>query len=139
MNNNEVSHTGRITEIDPQFTTVEIISQSACGSCHAAGICGVSEYSRKAIQVPTDPNVARNIGDEVNVVLKQSMGMKAVWISYVIPLLILMILVLSLSALKVHELLTGLAAIAGVGLYYLIVFLFRDKLADEYVFYIKDK
>ena len=52
--------------------------------------------------------------DEVDVVLKKSMGMKAVWISYVIPLFILMILILSLSSVTVHEVYVGLGAIASV-------------------------
>jgi positive regulator of sigma E activity len=135
----EISHIGKIVDINPQFTTVEIISQSACSACHASGLCGMSEYTKKAIQVPTDPYTEYNIGDEVEVLLKQSMGVKAVWISYAIPLIILMILVLSLSQFLKNELWVGLISIAGVALYYLCVYLFRDKLAQEYVFYIKAK
>lgn len=135
----EISHIGKIVDINPQFTTVEIISQSACSACHASGLCGMSEYTKKAIQVPTDPYTEYNIGDEVEVLLKQSMGVKAVWISYAIPLIILMILVLSLSQFLKNELWIGLISIAGVAFYYLCVYLFRDKLAQDYVFYIKAK
>ncbi len=135
----EISHIGKIVEVNPQFTTVEIISQSACSACHASGLCGMSEYTKKAIQVATDPFKEYKVGDEVEVLLKQSMGVKAVWISYAIPLIILMILVLSLSQFLKNELWVGLIAIAGVALYYLGVYLFRDKLAKEYVFYIKAK
>ena len=67
------------------------------------------------------------------------MGLKAVWISYVIPLAILMILILSLSAVTVHEVYAGLGAVAGVALYYLVIYLFRDKLSKDFVFYIKEK
>ena len=66
-----------------------------------------------------------------------TMGLKAVWISYVIPLAILMILILSLSSVIGNELLLGLVAIAGVALYYFFIWLFRDKLSNEFVFYIK--
>lgn len=139
MAKNEISHAGRIIEITPDFTTVEIISSSACASCHAKGLCGVSEEQVKVIMVPTDPYTLYEVGDEVRVLLKKSMGLKAVWISYVIPLLILMILILSLSSVTVHELYTGLISIGGVALYYLGIYLFRDKLANEFVFYIKEK
>ncbi len=138
MAKNEVSHRGRITEITPEFTTVEIISVSACAECHAKGLCGMSEAKVKQISVPTDPYSDRKPGDEVDVVLKKSMGLKAVWISYVIPLFILMILILSLSSVTVHEVYVGLGAIAGVALYYLGIYLFRDRLAKDFVFYIKD-
>ena len=89
--------------------------------------------------VPTDPYASYKVGDSVLVMLKKSMGMKAVWISYVIPLFILMILILSLSSVTVHEVYAGLAAIGGVALYYLVIYLFRDRLANDFVFYIKEK
>ena len=136
---NEISHTGTIIGIIPEYTTVEIIAQSACAACHARGMCGVADESQKIIMVPTDPYAGYKVGDEVFVMLKRSMGMKAVWISYVIPLLILMILILSLSSVTVHEVYAGLAAIGGVALYYLVIYLFRDKLAKDFVFYIKEK
>lgn len=139
MKKNEISHTARIIEVTPEFTVVEIVSSSACSSCHAKGLCGVSEEQVKTISLPTDPYSEYNIGDEVEVCLKKSMGLKAVWISYVIPLLILMILILSLSSVTVHEVYTGLIAIGGVALYYLIIYLFRNRLARDYVFYIKAK
>ena len=126
-------------EVTPQFTTVEIISISACQECHAKGLCGMSEQKVKVVSVPTDPYAHHQVGDQVDVVLQRSMGMKAVWISYVIPLCILMILILSLSSVTGHEGISGLGALAGVALYYLGIYLFRDRLAEDFVFYIKEK
>ena len=137
MKKNEIQHVGRIVEITPDFTTVQIIVSSACQSCHAKSLCGMSEDQEKIIMLPTDPYATYNVGDEVQIATKMSMGMKAVWISYVIPLMVLMILILSLSAVFEKEYLRGLVAIAGVGVYYFIVWLFRGKLKNEFVFYIK--
>ena len=137
MKKNEICHRGRIISITPDLTTVEILSTSACAECHAKGMCGMSESKIKRIAVPTDPYSDRAVGDEVDVALKKTMGLKAVWISYVIPLFILMILILSLSSVTVHEVYAGLGAIAGVALYYLLIYVFRDRLAKDFVFYIK--
>ncbi len=87
--------------------------------------------------LPTDPYATYNVGDEVQVCTKMAMGLKAVWISYVIPLIILMILILSLSTIVEREAYRALIAIGGVAVYYLFVWLFRDKLSNEFVFYIK--
>ena len=135
----EIAHEGRIVEINPEFTTVEILSSSACASCHAKGLCGMSEEEKKLIMVPTDPYTVYEEGAIVDVMTKKSMGLKAVWISYVIPLLILLILILSLSPVIGNEAYTGLAAIGGVALYYFIIWLIRDRLENEFVFYIKQK
>ena len=134
---NEIAHMGRILEITPDFTTVQIVVSSACSACHAKGLCGMSEEEDKVIMVPTDPYSEYNVGDEVKVKTKMTMGLKAVWISYVIPLAVLMILILSLSSFIENELLTGLFSVAGVAVYYFGVWLFREKLSDEFVFYIK--
>ncbi|MBR2063693.1 MAG: SoxR reducing system RseC family protein [Bacteroidales bacterium] len=135
---NQIAHKGRIVEITPDFTTVEIIVSSACSGCHAKGLCGMSEEKDKIIMLPTDPYAEHAVGDEVNVSMKMTMGLKAVWISYVIPLAILMILILTLSSVIGNEFLRGGVAIAGVAVYYFFIWLFRDKLSDEFVFYIEN-
>lgn len=134
---NEIRHEGRIVEITPEFTTVEILVSSACAACHAKGLCGMSEAEEKVIMVPTDPYAQHNVGDKVTVMTKMSMGMKAVWISYVVPLIILMILILSLSEIFDSQLLCGLASLGGVALYYFIVWLFRSRLQNEFGFYLE--
>ena len=134
-----IAHDGIIVEITPDFTTVEILSSSACASCHSKGLCGMSEEEKKLIMVPTDPYTVYSEGQQVKVMTKKSMGLKAVWISYVIPLLILLILILSLSSVIGNEAYVGLAAIAGVALYYFVIWLLRNKLESEFVFYIEEK
>ena len=133
---NEITHTGKILEITPEYTTVQILVSSACSECHAKGLCGMSEDEEKLIMVPTDPYKERQVGDEVQVLTKMTMGLKAVWISYVIPLAVLMILILSLSSIFENELMTGLGSIAGVAVYYFGIWLFKDRLSNEFVFYI---
>ena len=135
---NEIRHSGRVLEITPDFTTVQIVVSSACSSCHAKGLCGMSEDEEKVIMVPTDPYAEHKVGDEVQVMTKMSMGMKAVWISYVIPLAILMILILSLSGVIGNEVYRALVAIGGVAVYYFFIWLFREKLSNEFTFYIKN-
>jgi sigma-E factor negative regulatory protein RseC len=132
-------HTGKVVSMTPATTTVEIVSHAACSECHAAGVCGMSEFAEKAIEVPADPYATYGVGDEVQVVLKASMGMKAVWLAYFLPLVVLLAVALGLIALGVGEVAAGLAGLGAVALYYLALWLFRDKLRNEYVFTIQAK
>ena len=134
----EVAHKGKVVKVTPQVTTVAILQHGACSECHAAGLCGMSDMAEKTVEVPTDPYAFYVVGDEVEVLLKASMGMKAVWLAYFIPLLVLLAVVLLLSALHVGEVVTGVCALVAVGLYYLLLYLFRDKLKNEYIFTIKE-
>ena len=133
----EIRHSGKILEVNPDFTTVQIVVSSACASCHAKSMCGMSEDEEKVIMLPTDPYADHKVGDQVQVGTKMSMGLKAVWISYVVPLAVLMILILSLSCFIENELLVGAVSIAGTAFYYFGIWLFRDRLSNEFVFYIK--
>ena len=133
----EISHSGRIVEITPTFTTVEIVSESACGSCHAKALCGLGESRTKAVQVPSVPGFVP--GEEVYVNLRRSMGFKAVWLAYMVPLVILVACLMTLLGLGVSEVASGLGAIGAVGIYYLGIWILRDRLRNEYSFYIKKK
>ena len=92
---------------------------------------------KKQVEVPTEPGTA--VGQEVEVVLRESMGMKAVLLSYVVPVLILLAVVVSLSYTGLHELWIGAAGLFGVGLWYLLLWLMRGRFAHEYVFTLKRK
>lgn len=97
----------------------------------------MTEEKEKVIMVPTDPYASHKVGDEVEVMTKMSMGLKAVWISYVVPLAVLMILILTLSTVLESQVVCGLSAIGGVALYYFVIWLLRDRLQNEFTFYIR--
>lgn len=133
----EISHRGKVIEITPLVTRVEIISESACSSCHAKGLCSLGESKTKIVELPSRGWYNLSIGQEVEVTLKASMGHKAVWIAYAAPLLILVAaLLISLEA-GVSELTAGLIAIVSIAIYYFIIWLLRGKLKNEYIFNLK--
>lgn len=138
-NLNTISHVGVVQSVDSRRTVVEIVSTSACAACHAKGLCTASEAAKKEVVVPTDPSVAYSVGEEVDVVLAESLGLKAVLISYVVPLSILLILVVSLSYTNLHEVLAGLIGVAAAGIYYLILYLRRDAISKEYSFQLRKR
>ena len=134
-----VSHKGRIVAAEKGSVSVESVSESACASCHAAGLCGLTESKKKIVQVPVRDSSQFEIGQEVEVCLGTKAGMKAVLLSYVLPVLFLLILILSLSKMGLGELATGGLSILGVAGYYLVLYFFRDRLAEGYEFYIKER
>ena len=133
----QITHKGRIVAIDPDITTIEIIAESACASCHAKGLCGLGEEKVKQIQVRTSAWTPRQVGDEVEVVLKKSMGYKAVFIAYGLPLVVLFAALMLVGALGVGELWAGLGALGAVAVCYFVLFLFRNKISKDYSFFLK--
>ncbi len=137
MASGEVSHKGKVVSVGKDKVLVQIVSESACSACHAAGLCGAAESKKKIVEVPVYGGQSYSTGQDVEVCLAVKTGLKAVLFSYVVPLLILLILVLSLSGFGLGELICGMASIGGIAVYYLILYLCRDRLAEGYVFYIR--
>ena len=135
--NSEISHRGRIVSITPEITTVEIVSESACAACHAKGLCSLGDSTVKQVELPTRGWDGYQVGQEVNVVLRASMGHKAVWLAYVLPLILMVAALLGTLFAGGTELLAGLVAIGAVALYYGVIWLLRGHLRNEYVFNIK--
>ena len=132
-----ISHKGSVVSADSKKVSVEIVSESACAACHAAGLCGMSESRKKIVEVPAPAGKEYVPGQEVEVCLAPKTGLKAVLLSYVLPVLFLLILILSLSLIGLGELAAGVISILGVALYYLILYLFKDRLAEGYEFFIR--
>ena len=133
-----ISHKGNVISTDGDKVLVEIISKSACAACHAAGLCGLAESQKKIIEVPKLRGTEYSIGQEVEVCLAPKTGLKAVLLSYVIPVMILVILILSLSLAGLGELACGAFSVFGVALYYLVLYLCRGRLAEGYEFFIRN-
>ena len=133
----QITHKGRIVAIDPEITTIEIVAESACASCHAKGICGLGEEKVKLIDVRTSAWHPHQVGDEVEVVLKKAMGYKAVFIAYGMPLVVLFVTMMILNGLGVGELWAGIGSLIAVAVCYLVIFLFRNKISKDYSFYLK--
>jgi len=133
----EITHRGRIVSITPEVTTVEIVSESACAACHAKGLCSLGDSKVKQVELPTRGWDNYSVGQEVSVVLRATMGHKAVWLAYVVPLIILVAALLGILSAGGSELLAGLGAIGAVALYYGVIWLLRERLRKEYVFNIK--
>lgn len=135
-----IEHEGIISEISEQYITVEIVNKSACAECHAKGFCVAGEEETRYVDVPYDIKTLTEdykVGDKVNLVMSQSLGVSAVFISYAIPLVILLIFLLILSNTGLSELMVGLLSLAGVAVYYLFVYLFRDRLERIFSFSIE--
>jgi sigma-E factor negative regulatory protein RseC len=137
--NRNVSCTGRsgiVSEITAENIAVNIISVSACSVCTAKELCLAFERKEKIIFVP---NAGQDVqsGDKVNVMMKISMGMKAVLLAYFMPTVIVIAMLLLLLEMGVGELYAGLISILSLAGYYFVIYLIREKLDKQFYFYIE--
>lgn len=140
MAKERIEHEGRVVAVDKDYISVEIVNKSACAACHAKGVCGASEESVKVVDVAQDITTLTEdyqVGETVNVVMSSAMGTQAIWLAYVVPLAVLMLSILVFSLCGAGELLMGLGSLGIVALYYLGLFLFRNKISKIFIFSIE--
>ncbi len=134
--NKTVDHLGRIQEINTDGIVVSIISQSACAACHAKGACGLADSTEKLITVPKHTNSFK-VGENVKVILKQSLGFKALFLGYVFPFLAVLITLIVLTSLNISEARAGLASLAVLVPYYFVLYFLKDRISNHFTFEIE--
>ena len=140
MAKERIEHEGKVVSVDKDYIAVEILNKSACAACHAKGVCGASDQSIKVVEVAQDIKTLTEdyqVGETVNVVMAPSMDTQAVWFAYVIPLMVLMASVAVFWRCGAGEVLMGLGSLGIVALYYLGVYLFRNKISKIFTFSIE--
>ncbi|MHA7109449.1 SoxR reducing system RseC family protein [Sunxiuqinia elliptica] len=132
----EISHKGIIKELSDQKIIVGIINESACSSCHAKGACSMADMKDKEIEINHFSGDFR-VGQPVEVIGKTSQGFKALFYGYVLPFLLIMIILITLTSLQFSEAISGLISLAVLIPYYFILYLTRNRIRKSFEFEIK--
>ena len=132
-----IKHRGIVEKIDGSHVVVRIVQTSACSACSAKGLCNASESKEKQIDV-YEVNPAYRIGEEVVLCGSTSMGMKAVFLAFGIPVLLLLAALFATMRITDGDaLLAAAVALLAVVPYYLVIYFMKDKLNRTFSFTIE--
>jgi sigma-E factor negative regulatory protein RseC len=132
-----LKHHGYVQKIEKERYFISISAQSACSSCHSRGSCSVGGTQEKTIEVPRQAGQEFLEGDVVEVLMKKSMGPIAVVWGYIIPFLLLIFALIIFINLLNSEGLAGILAIGILAVYYLILYVFKNKFQKAFQFSIR--
>ncbi len=130
---NSIEHLGVIKEITQKTIKVSLLNVSACSSCHTKSSCSVSDIDNKVIDVINSGEKFTK-GEKVKVAFEKSLGPLALFLGYVAPFFLLMLVLLVFWSITKNEVMSGLASLISVGVYYLFLTLFRKKLKSTFTF-----
>lgn len=131
-----IHHNGVIEKIDGGTIYVRIIQQSACSGCHAQSMCAASESKVKIIEVP-DNSGRFHINEEVQLCGQSSLGLLAVLLAFVLPIIIVVAAIATGTNMQWEETTSGLTGLLLLVPYYCILYLLRDKLKRRFIFTLK--
>lgn len=134
-----IVHEGLIKSIGQDTISIEINNNSMCDGCHAKQLCSSSESKIKIIEVIKPTNISFNIGDNVIIEGASSLGLKAVLLAYIIPLLFIVLVLLIGNYNNFSDGASGLLSIASLIPYYITLYICRNKLQRTLTFKIKQQ
>ena len=132
--NSVIEHTGIVAERQGNKLLVTITQMAACAGCHARSACGAADMSEKQIEAITNDDTIK-VGENVIIYGQRQLGMKAVFLAFVLPFFILIATLCILQRTALHEALRGTLSLVTLIPYYSILSFFKDKLKQRFIFY----
>ena len=145
-----IKHDGIVIAVNGDGTVrVRIVQTSACAACKAKAMCASAESKEKEIVVLFVGEEAKRregerqdikLGDEVVVMVQQKMGWKAILLAYMLPFIVMMTVVaIGNGLLGIREEVIGTAALCAMGVYYIVLGFFKDKIQKDFSFTARKK
>jgi sigma-E factor negative regulatory protein RseC len=145
-----IKHDGIVIAVNGDGTVlVRIVQTSACAACKAKAMCASAESKEKDIVALFVGEEAKRqegerqdikLGDEVVVMVQQKMGWKAILLAYMLPFIVMMTVVaIGNGLLGIREEVIGTAALCAMGVYYIVLGFFKDKIQKDFSFTARKK
>ena len=144
-----IKHDGIIIALNEDGTAlVRIVQTSACAACKAKAMCASAESAEKEMTVILLGDEQWAVGNEVEVMVQQKMGWKAVVLAYLLPFFVMLAVMFIGNGLLAmgdgatgllgdeakREAVLGTVALCAMAVYYLVLGMFKDKLQKEFSF-----
>lgn len=134
---NTIRHEGKVESIKGKHIRVKIVQTSACSACKIASHCTASESKEKVIDVYQATSHSLQVGDDVIVSTSGKTAGRALLLGFGLPLVLMLTVLVTLLAIGQNEGVAALAAIMVLVPYYLVLWLFRDRIASSISFTIE--
>lgn len=178
-----IKHDGIIIALNEDGTAlVRIVQTSACVACKAKAMCASAETAEKEMRVTLlnqepriknqdisattnqtkvtnpdsmflAPDSTIKVGDEVEVMVQEKMGWKAVVLAYMLPFFVMLAVIFVGNGLLAmgdgatgllgdeakREAVLGTIALCAMAVYYLVLGMFKDRLQKKFSFTARKK
>ena len=133
-----IKHDGIVDSIEGDCIHVRIVQASACAACGAKSLCSAAESKEKIVDVYGADTTAYRVGQRVMVEGAAAMGMKAVRLAFLFPLMLLVAAIaVAMWLTDGHEAVAALSALLTLTGYFLVLFACKKRLMSEFSFRIR--
>ena len=130
----QIEHKGVVLSTEEGVIRVAIEVSEACGGCSARKSCAMGQTTRREIEIFTAESGNYSIGEVVKVGAKQSLGIMAVLLCYIVPLVVLVATLAIAVAMGLSEGVSAMVALGFTAIYYALLALMRNRISKRVTF-----
>ena len=132
MNSNEcIEQKGIIEGIKENRIKIKFHPLSVCASCQTKSVCNLKGNQSDIIEL-IDKSGKYSVGDEVRLIIKKSLGYAALFLSYILPLIIVLLFLVFFLSAGYNEIFAGLGSLLILAPYYFILYLLRENIRNRF-------
>lgn len=139
MLTNQEIHEGKIVSFSDDCIHVQITIHESCHNCKSKNACMIFNAQDRIIDINSSNTHAYEIGEVVDVQMKTSIGLKAVLLAYVFPVIVLLVSIIIGMTLIKNDILVILISFFLLAIYYYIIYLARAKMEQIFTFTLNKK
>ena len=132
MNPNEcIEQKGIVEDIKANRIRIRFQPLSVCDNCQTKSICNLKGNQGNSIEI-IDKSGIYKVGDEVRLIIKKSLGYAALFLGYLLPLIIVLLFLFLFLSFRYNEILAVLGSLSMLAVYYLILYLIRNNISNRF-------
>lgn len=130
----QMKHKGIVALVGCDFVRVLVTVNEACGTCAARSSCSMGVSEKREITIYT-PEASKYVaGEEVVVSTHRSIGIMAVVLCYVVPLVVLLLSIIIANICALSEGVSALVALGATALYFALLGIFHKHISRKVTF-----
>ena len=130
----QIEHKGTVALVGRNFVRVDIEVMEACGSCASRKACAMGASEKREIVVYTNEPDNYSVGEVVNVCARRSLGVVAVILCYIVPLVALVGAIIVANILGCSDGVSAVVALGAIAMYYTLLALLRARISKKVTF-----
>ena len=129
-----ISHDGIAESVRDSLVSVRIMQSGSCAACEARQMCVSADNNRQKVIEAVCTDAGIKAGDRVRVHFRERLAWRAVLLAYVLPFVVLAGVLAGLQLSGKGEAAAGAGALCAVGVYYIVLSLFKGRLKKSFTF-----
>ncbi|MDR1878168.1 MAG: SoxR reducing system RseC family protein [Bacteroidales bacterium] len=123
--------TGSVVSVSENKVVVRINQDNACSGCRNKSACLTGRNNRLITVISKDAS-SFSVGEEVQLSMKESAGLKATFYAYIAPLVLLLICFGIMYHVTDSEILQIVPSLIAVAAYYLLLYKLRGRMEKTF-------